>query len=253
MMQFGTERRNHFLNTVGARARIANLPDTASYVRSVLAPGGQAELMALIDDLTINETTFFRNVPQMKLFAKIAGEIAGRKRTPGSPRRLNVWSAACSTGQEAYTLAILAYEALRFLPSWDVHVFGTDIAPSVIEVAKRGVYPKTRLDNMPPQILTRYFDDLGTEIRVKDVLRRLTSFQSHNLRDPFPAQTYDVIFCRNVMIYFSREDQVALAQRFGDRLAPEGFLFIGHSESLQGLDVKFRLRVEEGGVAYQKL
>src|SRR6266498_994015 len=200
MMQFGTERRNHFLNTVGARARNANVPDTASYIRSVLAPEGQAELMALIDDL-----------------------------------------------------AILAYEALRFLPSWDVHVCGTDIASSVIEVAKRGVYPKTRLATMPPQILTRYFDDLGNEIRVKEILRRLTSFQSHNLRDQFPPQTYDVIFCRNVMIYFSREDQVELAKRFKDRLTPEGFLFIGHSESLQGLDVNFQLRVEEGGVAYQKL
>ena len=202
MMQFGTERRNHFLNTVGARARNANVPDTASYIRSVLAPEGQAELMALIDDLTINETTFFRNVPQMKLFGKIAAEIASRKRVPGSPRQLKIWSAACSTGQEAYTLAILAYEALRFLPSWDVHVCGTDIASSVIEVAKRGVYPKTRLATMPPQILTRYFDDLGNEIRVKEILRRLTSFQSHNLRDQFPPQTYDVIFCRNVMIYF---------------------------------------------------
>ena len=253
MMQFGIERRSHFLNTLAARTRATNSPHIAAYIRSVLAASGQTGFLALVDDLTINETTFYRNVPQMNLFANVAvPEIAARKRAQGGPKRLDIWSAACSTGQEVYTLAILAYEALRFLPAWNVHVYGTDISPSVIDVARRGVYPKARLTTMPPQILARYFEAHGDEIRVKDMLHRITSFQMHNLRDPFSPQVYDVIYCRNAMIYFSRDDQKALAERFRERIAPGGFLFIGHSESLQGLGVDFRMRVEAGGVAYQK-
>ena len=253
MMRFGVERRSHYINTVAARARITKAIDTAAYIRSVLAPLGQLELSTLIDNLTINETTFFRNVPQMNLFARVAvPEILTRKRAKNGPKRIDIWSAACSTGQEAYTLAILAFEALRFLPGWEVRVHATDISPTVVGVARLGVYPKARLDSVPADLLARYFDVTATEIRVKDILRRITTFQQHNLCEAFPSINFDVIFCRNVMIYFSREDQAKLAQKFKDRLVPDGFLFIGHSESLQGLAVDYRLRLEEGSVAYQR-
>lgn len=253
MMLFGTDRRNHLLSTLSTRSKLIAGGDTAAYIRNVLSPLGEAEFMTLIDDLTINETTFFRNVPQMNMFAKIAiPEIIARKKAAKQPTRLNVWSAACSTGQEAYTLAILANEALRFIPAWDVRVYATDISPTVLQVARKGIYPKTRLDTMPPEILRRYFHDAGDEIKVKDELKQMTTFHTQNLRDAFSPVIYDVIFCRNVMIYFSREDQATLAQRFRERLAPGGFLFIGHSESLQGLNVNLQLRLQEGGVAYQR-
>ena len=253
MMLFGTERRNHLLSTLASRSRLISQGDSTSYVRTVLSTGGEAEFLALIDSLTINETTFFRNVPQMNLFSKVVvPEIVARRRHDKDTKRLNIWSAACSTGQEAYTLAILAYEALRFTPAWDVRVFATDISPTVLEVARRGNYPKARLDTMPPEILRRYFDDLGDEIKVKDVLKQMTTFQTQNLKDAFSPMVYDVIFCRNVMIYFSREDQATLVQRFRERLTPGGYLFIGHSESLHGLNVDLKLRLHEGGVTYQR-
>ena len=253
MMLFGADRRNHLLSTLSTRSRLNGAGDAATYVRNVLSPLGEAEFMTLIDDLTINETTFYRNVPQLNMFGKIAiPEIIARKKATKEPTRLNVWSAACSTGQEAYTLAILASEALRFIPAWDVRVYATDISPTVLQVARKGVYPKARLDTMPPEILRRYFEDMGDEIKVKDVLKQMITFHTQNLRDAFSPVIYDVIFCRNVMIYFSREDQAKLAQRFHDRLAPGGFLYIGHSESLQGLNVNLQLRLQEGGVAYQR-
>jgi chemotaxis protein methyltransferase CheR len=253
LMQFGADRRSHFVNTVTARARALGERDTASYIRRVTSVGGESELNTLIDHLTINETTFFRNVPQLNLFARVAlPEVMERKRITGRPKRLEIWSAACSTGQEVYTLAILANEAVRLLPQWEVRVFGTDISPTVLETARRGVYPKARLDTTPPEYLKRYFEDQGDQIRVTSALRKLTAFQLHNLRDAPPAGAFDVIFCRNVMIYFSRDEQARLAQKFYERLAPEGFLFIGHSESLQGMGVNFQLRVQDGGVAYQK-
>lgn len=254
LMQFGVERRTHFINTVTARTQKIGDPDVASYIRRVLSPLGSTEMMALTDELTINETTFYRNVPQLEMLSRVVlPEIIARKKAvPGGPKRLDLWSAACSTGQEVYTLAIIAYEAVRLLPQWDVRVFGTDISPTVVDTARRGIYPKARLDTVPPGIIQRYFDDQGDKIRVKDNLRRVSIFQQHNLNDSFPQGSFDVIFCRNVMIYFSREDQAKLAQKFKDRLAPQGFLFIGHSETLQGLGVDFKLRIEARGIAYQK-
>ena len=148
---------------------------------------------------------------------------------------------------------ILANEAVQPLYTWGVQILATDLSKRVLEVGRRATYPKARLDTMPPEIRTQYFHDLGDQIRVKDGIRQSVTFMQHNLRDPFPSDRFDVIFCRNVMIYFSRQDQIRLAQRFHDYLAPEGFLFIGHSESLQGLNVGLQMRLHNGGVAYQKV
>ena len=252
-MQFGVERRDLLLSTLASRAGSAGDRDVTAFIERILAPGSASEMMALIDALTINETTFFRNVPQLNLFARVALiEIIERKRNTGETKQLSIWSAGCSTGQEAYTLAMLASEAVLSLPGWNIQIRATDLSPTVLDVARRGIYPKARLDTMPAQMRARYFDDLGDRIEIKDGLRRHVTFKHHNLRDPFPADMFDVIFCRNVMIYFSREDQSRLAHRFKERLVPNGFLFIGHSESLQGLDVGLHLRLHEGGVAYQK-
>jgi chemotaxis protein methyltransferase CheR len=253
MMQFATERRSHFEAVVGSRAAASGAADVASYVRRVLALPTGPEMASLVDELTIKETTFYRNVPQLEMFASVAvPEIVERRRHTRGPKQLEIWSAACSTGQEVWTLAILTYEALRFLPQWDFRVLGTDISPSALAAAQKGVYPRARLDTVPPQILDRYFDDHGDQIRVKDLLRRKVVFTQHNLKNTFPAQKFDAIFCRNVMIYFSREDQATLAAKFDAQLSPGGFLFVGHSESLQGLGVDFKLRIESRGVAYQK-
>ena len=253
LMQFNVDRRNHFISTVNTRARLCGDHDVNSYIRRVKGVGGEAEMMNLIDDLTINETSFFRNVPQLNMFSKIVlPEIIKRKTNQSEPKTINIWSAACSTGQEVYTLAILALEALLISPAWTIKVYGTDISRKVLSVARKGVYPKARLENMPSQYLSRYFDNIGDFIQVKDSLHNITSFQQHNLNDIFPPGPFDVIFCRNVMIYFSREDQTRLAHKFRERLTPEGYLFIGHSESLHGLNVDFKIRLQEGGVVYQK-
>lgn len=253
LMQFGAERRDLLVGTLATLANNAGVRDAATYAAQLLAAGNEAALMALVDALTINETTFFRNVPQLNLFARIAlPEIISRKRATSEPKTLQIWSAGCSTGQEAFTLAMLAQEAVLPLFTWGVQILATDISPTVLAAAQAGVYPKARLDTMPAELRTRYFEDLGGQIRVKESLKRLVTFKQHNLRDPFPPTRFDAIFCRNVMIYFSRQEQARLAQRFAERLAPEGFLFIGHSESLQGLGVGLQLRMHNGGVVYQR-
>ena len=255
LMQFGEDRRNHFINTIATRTQAVGAPDMETYIKRVSSPGGDAEFMMLVDALTINETTFFRNVPQIEMFARVAlPEVIDRKRAAGETnKRLDVWSAACSTGQEVYTLGMLGLDVLSSYPGWELRILGTDISHSVLETAKQGIYQKSRLETMPPAMLTRYFDMVGDKIRVKDVVRRITTFQYHNLNDPLPMRQFDVIFCRNVMIYFSREEQARLAQKFKDRLTPGGFLFIGHSESLHGLGVDLQLRIQDRGVAYQKV
>lgn len=253
LMQFGNERRELLINTLTALAGAAGERDTVNYAGRLLGPGHETELMALVDALTINETTFFRNVPQLNLFAQQAlPKIIARKRATSEPKVIKIWSAGCSCGQEPYTLGMLANEAVQPLYTWGVQILATDISPRVLEVARRGIYPKARLDTLPEHLRKEYFHELSAEIRVKDKLKQLVTFRQHNLCDPFPNDRFDVIFCRNVMIYFSRQEQLRLAQRFRDHLAPEGFLFIGHSESLQGVDVGLQMRLHNGGVAYQR-
>jgi chemotaxis protein methyltransferase CheR len=253
MMQFNVDRRNHFVSAVNTRSRFCGDENINSYIRRVMSINGEAEMMNLIDDLAINETSFFRNVPQFNLLSKVVlPEIIKRKTNQNDPKTISIWSAACSTGQEVYTLAILVLEALSISPNWTIRIHGTDISRKVLSVARKGVYPKARLENLPPQHLSRYFDDIGDFIHVKDSLRNIVSFQQHNLNETLPFGLFDVIFCRNVMIYFSREDQLRLARKFRDRLTPEGYLFIGHSESFHGFDIGFKIRLQEGGVVYQK-
>lgn len=253
LMQFSSERRDLLVNTITALAGAAGERDAGDYAGRLLGPGYETQLMELVDALTINETTFFRNVPQLNLFAqKALPQIIARKRATSEPKVIKIWSAGCSCGQEPYTLGMLANEAVQPLYTWSVQILATDISPRVLEVGRRGVYPKARLDTMPDRLRLEYFSDLGTQIRVKDKLRQLVTFRQHNLCDPFPNDRFDVIFCRNVMIYFSRQEQLRLAQRFRDHLAPEGFLFIGHSESFQGADVGLHMRLHNGGVAYQR-
>lgn len=252
MMQFGAERRTHFVNTITMRAQTIGA-ELNNYLNRLSTPAGENEMALLIDALTINETTFFRNVPQLDLFARMAlPEVIAQRQASGGSKQIEVWSAACSTGQEVYTLAMLADEFLMTRGGWQVQVRGTDISPTVIETARRGIYPKARLDTIPPHYLTRYFEDRGDRLVIRDALRRLTSFQVHNLKEMFPPCQFDIIFCRNVMIYFSRDEQACLARKFYERLTPGGFLFIGHSESLQGLGSNFKLRIQDRGVAYQK-
>jgi chemotaxis protein methyltransferase CheR len=196
----------------------------------------------IIDAITTNETLFFRDSsPFDALRNKVIPETIDSKAGSLFPKRIRIWSAACSTGQEPYSIAMLLSDVLPDVHDWDVNVLGTDISDEAVARASRGWYTTHEIERgMPPALLHRYFQPENNGWRVKDSLRALCSFERRNLLDPDSARgKFDVIFCRNVAIYFTPEARRDLFLRLTTALTPEGWLFVGSQESLRDLGPQF--------------
>lgn len=198
------------------------------------------EIEELLDVVSTNETYFYRNERQFDaLKDHCIPDIARNKRQ----KFLRIWSAGCSTGEEPYTIAICIFEAGLHVMGWDISIIATDIAPSVLEFARIGRYSGRRIEKVPPHILKKYFTQIpdNPEVyEVKDELKKMVSFSQLNLfKNKYP-ENIDIIFCRNVMIYFDRIKQRELIAHFYKVLNTWGYLFIGHSETLHALSDNFQ-------------
>ncbi len=266
------ERRAHFLqDRLQRRLKACRLDTFYSYYRLLTSREGKAELSALLEILTVNETSFFRNKPQLDLFQKeILEEMLHRKQE----RRdwtLRLWSAGCSTGQEPYTMAMQVADALAYYylrnplpfdmptpkplipPPWRVEILASDISYSALRTAQEGIYTEAQMEPVDYMFRLRYFDKLGDQYQVKRSVRELVHFDFHNLKTEFLPQRNDFIFCRNVMIYFDEPEQRRLIDKFYRCLNPGGYLFVGHAESLFGLTDRFRMVHVNNGTAYHKI
>jgi len=195
------------------------------------------EMIKMIDVLTTNKTSFFREIQHF--------EFLRDRILPGiRDNRLRIWSAACSTGEEPYSMAILLAESIPNFRNWDIRILATDISTKVLAHAREAVYESEILEPIPEAWRKKYFekaDVAGRNWRVVPQLRNLISFARLNFMDKFPMRgPFDVIFCRNAMIYFDKPTQESLVRRFYDLIAPGGFLCVGHSESLTGTSHNFR-------------
>lgn len=227
---------------LGRRIAGKGFTSFAQYFRHVQSAEGAEEFVAMIDALSTNVTHFFREEPHFRTLARILAEMAGERGR--GPCRLRLWSAACSSGEEPYSMAITALEALRGLRA-DVRILATDISTRVLEKAEAGLYEPERLKGVPPERAARFFEPVrsagGLRYRVRPEARELVVFRRFNLMEPFPAiGPIDVVFCRNVMIYFDRATVQDLLAKFRAVLSPGGYLFVGHSESLHGAQDRFR-------------
>jgi len=221
---------------LGKRLREGNFKTFADYYRYVTTPEGSDELITMIDSLSTNLTYFFREEKHFQRMKSILLQIQRDGNRPAP--RLKVWSAGCSTGEEPYSLAILIKETLGN-DIGDVKITATDISTRVLKTAMNGIYPEEKIKKLPKDILRRYFQ-YGTGasaglFRIKAEVRQLIDFRRFNLMETPPTDfRFDIIFCRNVMIYFDRETQQQLIQGFEGLLRPGGHLFVGHAESLTG-------------------
>ncbi|HUC86694.1 MAG TPA: protein-glutamate O-methyltransferase [Candidatus Acidoferrales bacterium] len=244
-IHLGPDKRILVTSRLAKRLRHYGLDSYGRYCDLLRSPKGDEELQFLIDRISTNHTHFFREEKHFDYLreAVIPKWQAEAHRT--EPFRL--WSAASSTGEEAYSIAI--HLAEHFCPPesnrWRIE--GTDISTRVLEVAERGVYEADRLSGVAPDVLRRHFqrgvNQWAGHLRVKDELRRQVRFQHLNLLDgnyPFD-RPFDLIFCRNVMIYFDRPTQETLVRLLTEKLAPGGHLFVGHSESLSGVKHTLKL------------
>jgi chemotaxis protein methyltransferase CheR len=196
----------------------------------------------IVDAITTNETLFFRDSsPFDALQHKVIPETIDGKVGTLYQKKLRIWSAACSTGQESYSMAMLLSEMLPDIQDWDVNILGTDISDEVVARASRGWYASHEIERgLSPVRLQRFFQSENGGYRVKDSLRALCSFERRNLLDPNSARgKFDVIFCRNVAIYFTAEARRDLFLRLTTALTPEGWMFVGSQESLRDVGPQF--------------
>jgi chemotaxis protein methyltransferase CheR len=224
------------------RIREGNFKSFADYYDYVKTGEGTDEFIAMIDSLSTNLTSFFREDGHFRALSRIVPALIREAGGRGRPR-LRLWSAGCSTGEEPYTMAITCLEAAQGAGA-DIRILATDISTRVLKKAAQGIYPADRVKSIPPDLLRKYFQvgqgSWAGHYRVKKDVRDLVSFERFNLMEPIASgDPFDAIFCRNVMIYFDKKTQEGLVNRFHGRLAKGGYLFIGHSESLTGLGHAF--------------
>jgi len=217
-------------------------------------PNRQAELVALLNEITIGETCFFRNQPQLDALRRVVIPkiIAAKAKLP--MRHLRIWSAGCSTGEEPYTLRMLMLEeADGPLKDWTVEILATDLNERSLAFAQDAVYGNYSTRNLTPYYVQKYFNPVGEQLQVKPTVCAGVSFSRLNLSEDARMifmNNLDVIFCCNVLIYFDLASKRRVIEHFHNNLLPHGYLFLGHSESLYGVNNDFRLVHLPGAMAY---
>jgi chemotaxis protein methyltransferase CheR len=219
--------------------RALNCGSFTEYYRRVLEDRSGATLSDMVDALTTNFTRFWREAAHFEFLHET---IAPGLIDSGAAR---IWCAAAATGEEPYSIAICLLEALRRNPNVSLNILATDISSRALTTASKGIYPSDRLSALRPEWMHRYFlngkGPFKGSCRIRPEVRRLVQFQRVNLIEPLPSLgTFPVIFCRNVMIYFDHATQSSTVKRLAEHLDPGGFLIIGHSESLTGLNCGLR-------------
>jgi chemotaxis protein methyltransferase CheR len=270
-MHFDDRRTSFLQDRLQRRLKECQLDSFYSYYRLLISQQGKQELSRLLENLTVNETSFFRNKAQLDLFQREAMEDVLKRKQARRDYSLRIWSAGCSTGQEPYTLTMLVADTLSYyylrnpmplespvpkpmVPApWRVEILASDINYSVLRTAQEGSYGEHQMLGVDYGYRLRYFDKMGARYVVKKNVKELVHFDFHNLKTEYLPQRNDMIFCRNVMMYFDEAEQKRLVEKFYRCLNPHGYLFVGHAESLLGLTEKFQMVHHNSGTAYQRV
>lgn len=214
----------------------------------------QEEFQQLVNAMTVNETYFFREEYQMKcLVGPVLADIVGRNRGQGPIR---IWSIPCATGEEPYSIAIHLLEYWPAIASVDVELIGSDIDTQVLAQAKAGQFSSRSVQNLPPELLKKYFRaQPDGRFRISSEIKDCVDFRQVNLADRTTTMGFrnlDVIFCRNLLIYFDDASRREAVEMFFDALRPGGFIFLGHSETMSRISSLFKVRKFSDAIAYQK-
>src|SRR5229473_394306 len=210
------------------------------------------EYEALLERLLTQETSFFRYPAVYETLQKRVLPELHVKKFWKNPRTLRVWSAGCSTGEEPYSIAITIADALSFADSWNVEILATDVGRQALKHAERGIYSGRSIASVTEKQLAAHFTPAETGQQVRARLKKMVTFAQMNLASAVYVGRMDAIFCMNVLIYFSEERRRSLVQRFYDTLEPGGYLFLGHSESISKMPVKFQAIVLNDCILYRK-
>lgn len=247
-IHFSATNRSILESRLKERLREKKLEGLKEYYQLLL--GDKEELKTLLDSVTTNLTRFFRNQPHFDALEKYVIPELMKIRGSSSDRKLRVWSAGCSTGEEPFTVAMMMKEILP--PGWSCELVASDISLKSLMVGKEGFYPESRVQGVPEAYLVKYFERKADGYQIKDDIKKLVRFDYHNLKNDSGQRNLDIVFCRNVLIYFDEAAQKATVERFYEAMAPKSFLFIGHSESLFGMNTKFEFVKTDWACFYRK-
>ena len=255
---FIAENRKYLVeNRLSARIKELHLTSYNEYYKYLkFDVNKDEELNKLFVLVTTNETSFFRNPPQLKVFQEnVLTDLITELRKQHQ-YRLRIWSAGCSTGEEPYTLAIIINEVLKSeVNAWDIKITANDLSTQVLQAARTGIYNEYSLRTTPKELLPKYFTKEGQVYKVKEELKRMISFGQINLsnRDQLKrVERSHIVFCRNVIIYFDDDMKRKVINSFYDNLLPGGALLIGHSETLHNICRSFTLEHRPGCIVYRK-
>jgi chemotaxis protein methyltransferase CheR len=228
------------------RLREKNVDSVRTYFDTIKRD--KEELKGFLDSITTNLTRFFRNQAHFDALEKyVIPELKNIKKNPGT---IKIWSAGCSTGEEPYTISMLLTECLS--KPWNFEILASDISLKCLMTAKEGFYSDSRIVGIPDDYLKKYFDKVDGGYKVHADIHAKIKFDYHNLKNDSGQRNFDIVFCRNVIIYFDEMAQTAVMNRFWDAMSSKSFLFIGHSESLFGMDTKFEFLKTEWATLYRK-
>lgn len=225
--------------------RESPVEDATEYLEHLANDANEEDMLVFFDLLSTNVTSFFREREHFDYLEREFYTPLARGNTTRPGRRIRLWSAACSTGPEPYSLAMHAMQHLPNLDSWDFKILATDLSNTAIEEARIAMYPKKMLENLDGALVRKHFRrGTGSNegmVKIAPHIRKLVTIERLNLMDPWPFRgPFDVIFCRNVMIYFDQPTRTRLLARMFELLRPGGILAVGSAETLSGLNSKFR-------------
>jgi len=253
-LYFDDDSRYLVEKRLSRRVRMRHLDNFRDYYRFILYDrNSRDELTEIMDVLTVNETYFFREQNQLRAFSEeILEELKEKNK---AKRTLRIWSAGCSTGEEPYTIAMLINEKESFA-GWDIEIHGSDINQRVLQVARRGIYRKNSFRTTEFYYKSRYFvEEEEGAYKISDSIKKLVTFSYLNLLDPYKTRflgKMDVILCRNVLIYFDGVSRKKVIDNFYDRLVDDGYLLLGHAESLMNISTAFALKHLRNDMVYRK-
>lgn len=255
---FIAENRKYLIeNRLTNRLKDLNLKTFGEYYYYLRYDAGRkTELGRLFEVVTTNETSFFRNVPQLDVFREhVLKKVIATQRAAGQ-KKLRIWSAGCSTGDEPYTISIILHEVLMSeINSWDIKITANDLSEAVLASARQGLYSEYALRTTPKEIIAKYFTKEGNQFRVNNNIKRIVQFGQINLNNSMQLRRVErshIVFCRNVIIYFDDPMKKHVINAFYDNLLPGGYLVIGHSESLHNISRAFRPEHHTGAIIYTK-
>ena len=244
----GERHRNMVQGRLIRRLRTLQITSFSEYCKLLQGPDRESEVSHVINAVTTNVTSFFRESHHFDHLKEYLGKIAAERSEP----RVRIWSSACSSGEEPYSIAMTMISGLPNIRQWDAKILATDIDTNIIEKAKKGHYPRSAEEVLPSGYASKYTVTApGDMMAIVDPVKALVHFKNLNLLEQWPIKgPFDAIFCRNVFIYFNAETQFSIATRFIDLLRPGGFLYIGHSENLLNLSDRME---NVGKTIYRKI